>query len=143
MENKKKYSVGPGTLILVVSAIGVLISFMMALGGKRKKLLNLTGFASEPQFIDASEGIGDLHTAGRESTRIAEGRPYRKLQDEIDAGMQSGLGPYVFVKKRRFAALHKIPAHHGDQEVAAGSFTDLADEIFVSPVQRVEFGYYN
>ena len=46
MENKKKYSVGPGTLILVISAIGVLISFMMALGGKRKKLATVAFLVS-------------------------------------------------------------------------------------------------
>ena len=46
MDNKKKYGVGPGTLILVASAIGVLISFMMALGGKRKKLATIAFLVS-------------------------------------------------------------------------------------------------
>lgn len=37
-DNKKKFSMDPSTMILAISAIGVLISFLMALNGKRKKL---------------------------------------------------------------------------------------------------------
>ena len=37
-DNKKTYSVGPSTLIFAGSAIGVLLSFVLSLGGKRKKL---------------------------------------------------------------------------------------------------------
>ncbi|MBE6672414.1 MAG: hypothetical protein E7599_02700 [Ruminococcaceae bacterium] len=45
-EEKKIYSIGPNTLIMAISAIGVLISFLMALNGKRKKLATVAFLVS-------------------------------------------------------------------------------------------------
>ena len=45
-DDKKKYSLGSGTMIMAISAIGVLISFLMALNGKRKKLATVAFLVS-------------------------------------------------------------------------------------------------
>ncbi len=37
-DNKKTYSVGPSAMIFAGSAIGVLLCFVLSLGGKKKKL---------------------------------------------------------------------------------------------------------
>ena len=45
-EDKKTYSVGPSALIFAGSAIGVLLSFVMALNGKRKKFATIAFLVS-------------------------------------------------------------------------------------------------
>ena len=40
-EDKKTYSVGPSALIFAGSAIGVLLSFVLALNGNKKKLATI------------------------------------------------------------------------------------------------------
>lgn len=44
--DKKSYSIGTGSLIFLGSAIGMLISFLMALNGKKKTLATIAFLAS-------------------------------------------------------------------------------------------------
>ena len=51
----------------------------------------------------------------------------------------SAAHPCVLADDGRFAALHQRPAHHGDDRAARR--VDLAQQVAVTVVKRVEFAY--